>query len=357
MKIPFTDQQWEQTRENYRRWWDHELDRPLIVQEKNNDNGTFQPKIDEPIFQRHFGDLQYSPEDIAARIVYDLSRKTYDGDAYPLYRMDFSGPGVLAAYLGGQISVSSLGGIWFHPMENRPPIDKLHLTFDPENFWFQRSLAILRRTKELSEGNMVLGFPDLGGVLDVLSTFFPSEELFFAMQDEPGEVKRLIGEIEDAWETVYDLFYQEFEGFKGYSTWCGIYSDRKTYIHQCDFCYMIGPGDFDAFVLPTLKRQFLFTEDSFYHLDGKGQLIHLDKIMACENLKGIQWVPGDGSGLHTDYPEVMKKILLGGQNTFTWGGADLLHALKEQTGTLKGVFHTLYGGNVPAETLLRSLGY
>ncbi len=336
--IDFSKEQWEKVRHAYRNWWAGELERPLIAYEKSQQGQLPPPKMKEPVGQRHFGDLNCSTDDIAQRIVYDLSCKTYEGDAYPLCNMDFSGPGVLAAYLGGRVVVSREGMIWFYPMENRPEINKLHLSFDPNNLWYQRTVEIIRKVKALSGGNMVMGFPDLGGVMDVLSAFFPSEELFFAMADQPQEVKRLLGEIETAWYTVYNLLYQEFSGFQGYSCWSGIYSERKTYIHQCDFCYMIGPDDFDEFVLPTLKRQFVFTDDSIYHLDGKGELVHLDKILACDNLKGVQWVPGDGNGLHTDYPEVMRKILHGGKNTYVWGGETLLHDLLRQTGTLKGVY-------------------
>lgn len=336
--IHFSESRWGKIREAYTKWWAGELERPLIVIEGEKETSLPLPEIESPVTQRHFGDLSYSVEDIARRIVYDVSRKTYEGDAYPFYNMDCSGPGVLAAYIGGRVGLSCEGLIWFYPMENRPDIKSLSLKFDPDCVWYQRTVSIIRRVKELSGGNMVMGFPDLGGVMDVLSSFFPSEELFFAMADEPEEVKRLIGEIEDAWFTVYDLLFKEFEGFQGYSNWSGVYSARKTYIHQCDFCYMIGPVDFDEFVLPTLKKEFAFIDDSIYHLDGKGELIHLDKLMACENLQGIQWVPGDGGGLQTDYPDLMRKIILGGKNAHMWGERKTLEELFRIAGTLKGVY-------------------
>lgn len=33
----------------------------------------------------------------------------------------------------------------------------------------------------------------------------------------------------------------------------------------------------------------------FYHLDGKGQLLHLDLLLAVPGLQGVQWIPGDGN--------------------------------------------------------------
>lgn len=338
MKIQFTQEQWQRTRENYRAWWEHRLERPLIVPTIYREGEGDPPRIPDLVRQREFGDTSYSPREIAERIVYDVARQEHRGDAYPFYSLDCSGPGVAAAYLGGRLSLSDEGGIWFYPMENRPEIGDLHLVFEEDNFWYTRTVQIIREVKRLSGGNMVLGFPDLGGVMDVVSSFLPSEELLFAMYDEPQEVLRLIREAEEGWFQIYNKLLEEFSGFQGYSNWSGIYSDRRSYIHQCDFSYMIGPKDFDTFVLPTLKREFAFTEDSIYHLDGKGEIIHLEKLMECPDLQAVQWVPGDGNGLHTDYPDLMRQILLGGKGTYVWGGRELLSGLKEIAGSLKGVY-------------------
>ena len=64
---------------------------------------------------------------------------------------------------------------------------------------------------------------------------------------------------------------------------------------QCDFCYMIGPEQFKKFVLPELAVSCKKLTNPFYHLDGPGQLPHLDYLLSIPELKGIQCVPGDGS--------------------------------------------------------------
>jgi 5-methyltetrahydrofolate--homocysteine methyltransferase len=46
----------------------------------------------------------------------------------------------------------------------------------------------------------------------------------------------------------------------------------------------------------------------FYHLDGKGELPHLDQLLAIEELAGVQWVPGEGSPPLQEWPEVLNKI-------------------------------------------------
>jgi hypothetical protein len=55
---------------------------------------------------------------------------------------------------------------------------------------------------------------------------------------------------------------------------------------------MISPQMFERFVLPDLLACCEFLDYAFYHLDGKGQLPHLNMLLALERLRGIQWVPG-----------------------------------------------------------------
>jgi 5-methyltetrahydrofolate--homocysteine methyltransferase len=58
---------------------------------------------------------------------------------------------------------------------------------------------------------------------------------------------------------------------------------------------MISPDDFARFVMPSLTRTSEFLEHSIFHLDGPGQIAHLDHILSLPRLDGIQWVPGSGN--------------------------------------------------------------
>ncbi len=337
-KINFPQERWENIKNNYRLWWDRQIDRPLIFATKKVPSPP--PFCGTPCdtSQIGFGNTDISPKQLAENIVYNLSITEFLGDSYPLFNFAASGPGIIAAYLGGELSLNEEGRIWFHPMNDRPEISNLHFEFDKENFWYKRTVEIIRNLKELSDGNMVVSFPDFGGIMDVLSTFFPSEELFFEMADNEEDVKRLLVELEHLWFEIYDNLYEELSGFKGYTSWCYVYSDRKTYIHQCDFSYMIGPDDFDEFVLPSLKKEFIFSQDPLYHLDGKGELIHLPKILECENLKAVQWVPGDGNNPPHEWPEVLEQIFGANMNTHLPANFDSIMQIKKNHGTARKVF-------------------
>jgi len=52
---------------------------------------------------------------------------------------------------------------------------------------------------------------------------------------------------------------------------------------------------------------------AFYHLDGKGEIPHLDQLLALDRLRGIQWVPGAGAPDPEEWPELLKRIRDGGK--------------------------------------------
>ncbi len=51
---------------------------------------------------------------------------------------------------------------------------------------------------------------------------------------------------------------------------------------------------FKQFVLNTLRTDTEKLDNVIYHLDGVGELNHLDDILSLEKLKAVQWVFGDG---------------------------------------------------------------
>jgi 5-methyltetrahydrofolate--homocysteine methyltransferase len=79
-------------------------------------------------------------------------------------------------------------------------------------------------------------------------------------------------------------------------------------MHQPDFSYMISPKMFERFVMPDLDAVFSAMDHAFYHLDGKGQIPHLDMLLSIENLCGIQWIPGGGQPPPEKWMDLLKRI-------------------------------------------------
>lgn len=60
--------------------------------------------------------------------------------------------------------------------------------------------------------------------------------------------------------------------------------------------------------------------NTLYHLDGKGALIHLDKILAIDKIDAVQWQPGDGAGFGYKWIDIYRKIRKAGKRMHFIGG-------------------------------------
>ncbi len=346
MPIDFNEARWDKVKETYRLWWAGQLDRPIVpVELEGRDPGRAMP--DAPLLsQATCMELSVSPEALVDRLDYELSTKIYLGDAFPFFDMGCFGPGVVAAFLGARLD-NSTGRVWFYPREELP-ITELHFEYDPDNVWFKRIKDICAAAMERWQGQVMIGMTDLGGVLDILSTFRPAEKLLLALYDHPEEVKRLIWEIHEIWHRCFEeinTILQPANG--GFVDWGGIYSDESFCMLQSDFCYMIGPDMFDEFVKPELEATSRRLSRSFYHLDGPGQLPHIDSLLTIDRIDGVQWVQGFDDTDSAHYPELFRKIHAAGKLIQCYADFDALDAIISQIGTGKGIHRHPKWGYAP----------
>ncbi len=310
MAIDFTYERWEKVKVDARLWWAGELGRPLLhTTVSGADAGRDEPRA-FPEGVNPLYELSIPAEDVVDHWDWGLSRQEYMGDAFPSVWPNF-GPGVLAAFMGARHEVADWT-VWFHPAEPQELAD-LHFSYDPDNVWVRRIKDVCRAAMERWEGMVLVGMTDLGGTLDVLSTFRPADELLLDLYDHPDEVKRATWEIHQAWWQAYDDITSALQPVNpGHASWACIYSQKTSFMLQCDFAYMIGPEMFDEFVKPEFAATCERMGNAFYHLDGVGQLPHLASMLKIDALKGIQWVPGTGHD-HEDWSAVYQQVHAGGK--------------------------------------------
>ncbi|HAJ38141.1 MAG TPA: hypothetical protein DCL15_20915 [Chloroflexi bacterium] len=355
MAIDFPPERWAQVRETYRQWWAGELARPIIpIELVGRDPGRSRP--DAPLLtQETCADFSFSPAQLIDRIDYELSCKVFLGDAFPWVNLDVFGPGVAAAFMGARLDNTS-GRVWFWPPQENQPISDIHLEYDPHNPWLQRVLDICAAAMERWQGQVLVGMTDLGGNLDTVATFVTTQRLLLELYDHPEEVERLIWEAHSCWHRFYADINAILQPVNpGYSDWSGIYSEQPCYILQCDFAYMIGPQMFEQFVLPELHASCQRLSRSFYHLDGIGQLRHLDMLLSIPELDGVQWVPGDGKPDCAHWPEVFQKIHAAGKKIQVFnGGLAAVAAVIEQVGSASGIQYHVESAPLARESELRA---
>jgi hypothetical protein len=335
--INFNANRWDILKNTYKDWWNGNIERPIAgAILYGNDPGRIAPKTPS-LTQANCHILDIPAVDIVDRLDYDLSTYEFIGDAFPYVNLDSFGPGVVAAFCGAKLD-NSTGRVWFHPLKELP-IEEIHLTYDPENIWLKRIKDICKEAMTRWQGQVLVGMPDLGGILDILATFRTTENLLIDLYDSPEEVKRLIKEIYHLWHQYYCEINSVLQPYNpGYSDWSRIYSDTPSYVLQSDFSYMIGLDMFEEFTKPELIDSCKKLSRSIYHLDGVGQLNHLDSLLSIKELDCIQWVPGTGKDNLTNWPEVYQKIQASGKKIQVWGeGVDTLKIIAQQIGTSNSI--------------------
>lgn len=342
MAIAYSQTRWAEVKKTYRKWWAHELKRPLI-QMTFGGYEPKRPKPDLPWYGFHsFYDLSVPAAKIVDLWEYSQESTRWSRDAFPHVHPNF-GPGCAAAFMGAELYNSiEAGTAWFHPKTEIDP-HTFHFRHDPTDPWWPRICDLYRESRARFGGMVQLATTDIGGNLDLLASFRPSEQLLFDLYDCPDQVKRMTWEAHDRWWDYYNQIAALCGPDQpGYSCWTSILSEKPYYMLQCDFCYMIGPDMFDEFVKPELAASCRKLVNGFYHLDGPGQLPHLDSLLSIPELKGVQWVPGSGQKEITEWPEVYRKIRKAGKliQFFTGQssmGLEALDVIADQIGTAEGI--------------------
>jgi hypothetical protein len=323
-------------RKNYALWWEGKLERPLIHLTVTDDDPGREPSRHRfRYFTSHY-DKSITADEIADSWDYELSSQRFLCDAFPTMWPNF-GPAVLAAFLGANLE-NGKNTVWFHP-EKIEEIKDINFKWDYDNYWLNRIKSIAEAADRRFQGTIQIGVPSIGGTTDVLSIFRPSERLLMDLCDSPDEVKRLIWQIFDLWWRSFDEVNSVMRHNPGYSCWATIFSDKPYYMTQSDFCYMIGPDMFDEFVKPELLATLRRLVNGFYHLDGPGQIAHLDSLLTIKELKGVQWIPGAGQPPMEEWPDIYRKIKKAGKLIQLYGdsGFKTLDKIAENLGSAKGI--------------------
>jgi 5-methyltetrahydrofolate--homocysteine methyltransferase len=336
MPIDFGPERWEKAREAAEAFWEGTLDRPLLnLTAPGGEPGRPEPELPGYGITAQYG-FDVPAEDIVDRWDYDLSKKQYLADAFPHVWPNF-GAGVLAAGLGCNVGCDGTT-CWFYPEVKKEAAELSLRDVDLEGGYMRRIQDLCEAAQDHWQGAVQVAMTDLGGPVDIVSAFRPGQGLLMDLYDHPEEVKRLTWEVHEAWWDSFEAIDAKLQPANpGYTCWTPILSATPYYMLQSDFAFMIGPEMFDEFVKPEVEASAKKLGRSFYHLDGVGQLPHLDSLLAIEELDGIQWIPGAGHPDNEHWPEVYRKVHEAGKLSQVFCDLRTLDLIAEQIGTAKGI--------------------
>lgn len=233
------------------------------------------------------------------------------------------GPGCLAACIGGSFELRP-DTIWFDTKQfvtdwENPP----EVALDENSEIWQaliREQAYFARDPEAQ-----FSVTDLGGVLDIVASLRGTQNLLYDLYDYPDQVKEFTAKVKAVWNTAFAQQLNTLENAgQIYNTWMNIPSAKPWYPIQCDFCYMLSPQHFSEFVLPDIIDHANLMERSIYHLDGPGELPHLDMLLDIPSLNGIQWTSGASNDplWSPKWFDLYRKIQDSKKNLVLMGGID-----------------------------------
>ena len=310
-------------------WWNNAcLDRPVV-------HLTFpraQPLGPDPKFPELGDDAvgrHVNPEFRLALTEYMLNRTHYFGDTIPSFS-----PGLNIAYTAAlaRAKVLYTNTDWIEPTVtdwDEAPEPR----FDPNEPLMKRLIETTRILAENSRGRYIIETPSFVDCVTTMSQMRGAQEFCTDLYDVPEKVVRYRDRFVQAYLDSA-AFWNEFvraRGYPGTTNWTGILSPDWGNQIQCDFCVMIGSEIFDWLVMPEQRREAEFFGKVVYHLDGPGEVQHLDALLEIPQIKAIQWVPIADSDKPTSgcWIPLLQRIQQAGKALQVYARADELDIYRE----------------------------
>jgi hypothetical protein len=265
----------------------------------------------------------------------DCAKKWYLGEAMPTTSLYF-GTNALATYFGCR-GVERPDAFWVEPNITDP--DKARFEVDPSNFYWQFTLRLARKLREVGKGKFLIEYPDLTAAgLDALAAMRGNETFLTDLLDRPEWVRSCMRQITDRFFYFYDVLYDLVRDEVG-GSFCWLWGPGRTNTLQCDCSAMLSPEMFGEFMTPVLAEMSERVSYNIYHLDGVPQ--HQDRILSFPRIQVVQWSPPAGgptaSTMHKQWWPLYHKTIDAGKRVLLNGGGsggstEELRALKREFG-------------------------
>ena len=242
------------------------------------------------------------------------------------------GPATVASYFGVGLGFSEENGSsWAtHDLEDWPEDIAGILNFDPDGFYYRKTLELTRAFREAGRGKFITGIQEWLSPGDILSAARGPERLCMDVLDCPERITALSERLSRDLLSIYETFYQMArQAGDPPSTWLNLASDGRYMVIQNDVSSLLSPAMFDQFLLPYTRRECEYLDHSMYHLDGLQALKDLDRLLEIPELNAIQWGPPPQHWDWHEWVHVYKRIQAAGKGFFLPIPAKDLHELPD----------------------------
>lgn len=294
----------ETVKQNWARFWDGTLGRPILLAEAPR-------KGVEPIPKPPWGAaFSRGPEEVVSQVLGWAQTHEFLGDAVPFYYPSLI-IDLFPAFLGAEIiTIEEAWGADTHAVPCIQDLSSAEITFQRDSIWWQRWVELAECFRSTCAGRVIYGIgAPFYNNLDTLAALRGNVELMTDLYDNPEGVHHAMRQIMAAYTEVTDEVCRllDVETY-GSTTGHGFYCDGRTGTPQCDFGFNIGKQHFDEFGFPYLREEIDLHDVVEYHLDGPGNIKHLESICTIEKVRVVQWVPGAGDAPQQDWSSLFERI-------------------------------------------------
>ena len=293
----YGNEDWEALTKRHEAWWNGDvLDRVGFKVTSPKDGA--QPN--RAFFESLVEDKWWNPEYIVKAQREALANTYHGGDAFAWFFPNL-GTDLFSGVLGAEIKYTEL-------QPGSPPFEyscwavpfvadwaRFTPRFDPDCPLWQRALRLVWLALDDSNGDYLVGTPDLIGGIDCMSSMRGAEALCMDMMDDPELIAQKLSEIADEFRPAYDQIHAILYARQGFApATIPMCHPGRYFVNINDFTCMISPRMYRELIVPDLERELSMLDASVYHLDGPGAIAHLDAIFEQPKVRAIQWVPGAG---------------------------------------------------------------
>jgi hypothetical protein len=276
-------------------WFDREMiDRPPVRFAEHNADFSGA----HTLAGRSWPDLKSRWFDADYQVDYFLESirgRTFHGETFPIFCPNL-GPNVYAAYYGAEVEFGEVTSWIRHGIRDWDDVRKLK--FSRENEYYRKIEELTRVALERCAGLFMVGYTDLHGSLDCAADWRDPQLLCLDIFDCPENIHKLVRLANENFLPTFDHYDAALKERGQLSVnWMGIPSRGRIHIPSCDFAANISAENFTEFYLPSLLAEVQAMTHNIFHLDGKGMIRHLDRILQVPEIQAIQWVQGVGNDL------------------------------------------------------------
>lgn len=341
---------WNKTMERFDALWQCEvLDRCCVSVKAPKDGSTYNPeKYAKP--DNHNELLSYirDPERVLERYTAEFEGTFYGGEALPSVRPNW-GESACTLYLKGAKYEYSKDSLWLHPIIHDWEKDTLEFEFEGDTY--TKHLEFIKTLADQAKGKFLLAMPDYMGGVDAVINIRGPQETVMDMFDYPERLLKGISTCREASIYAGSKFFdiiKECNDEGSVVGWFNTWARGSSCLVQCDHSVLLSPKLFEEFTLPDLQACCDSLDYAAYHLDGDGQVRHLDMILSVKSIKLIQWTNVAGQPGVLNYLPIYKRIQKAGKALLLFCTMNEVETLLTELSP-KGLYLSVSGASSEAE--------